>query len=174
MQACATRLSAAKPRQYLAPCEARSPQVNIEMLGIATFFPPESSLRASNSVDTLLRDTLLCVVFVNGVYDVVCFLGIMLALPVFGSLHIGVFKPNELSPLAERILAYWILTYGVIRVLVASGDECITGAAALSYFIETFAFECENFTHGSVIRYKVHAMSLASMSIAVLLLTLQP
>jgi hypothetical protein len=119
----------------------------------------------------MLRDIILCVVFVNGVYDVLCFLGIMLALPVFGSLHTSVFKPDKLSPLAQRILAYWILTYGMIRVLVVSGDECITAAAALTYLIETIAFECENFAHGSVVRYKVHAMSLASMSIAVLLLT---
>ena len=104
----------------------------------------------------MLRDTILCVVFVNGVYDVLCFLGIMLSLPLIGSLHTGVFKPEELSPLLRRILAYWILTYGVIRILPVSGDECITAAAALTYFIETFAFECENLAHGSVIRYKVH------------------
>lgn len=42
MQACTTRLSAEKqrglcegPRQYLGPCEARSPQVNIEMQKLA-------------------------------------------------------------------------------------------------------------------------------------------
>ena len=90
-------------------------------------------------------------VFFNGMYDLLCFVGIMWfhdALPGFSTFHLGVFRYEEdrRHPLVRRLLAYWILTYGSIRILAGVMDHesyAMDSAAALTYFIEIFGFEYE-------------------------------
>ena len=122
-----------------------------------------------------MNNVILAVVFVNGVYDIFCFLGIMWLheLPGFSTFHTGIFKEDELTPLTKRILAFWILTYGVIRVMAgAFGHEnhVIYSAAALTYFIEVFAYEYELFAFETVIPFKVRAVTLMSLTITTTLL----
>jgi hypothetical protein len=111
-------------------------------------------------------------VLLNGVYDVLCFAGILLNVPVLGTLHAGVFI-DEPAPLTKRILAYWILTYGAIRVMAGVSEEpVITLAAAATYFIEAIAFEGENFVFGSVVWHKVRLMTLLTLPLTAPLLPL--
>jgi hypothetical protein len=89
-------------------------------------------------------------VFFNGMYDLLCFVGIMWfhTLPGFSTFHLGVFRDEQdrRHPLVRRLLAYWILTYGSIRILAGAMDHesyAMDSAAALTYFIEIFGFEYE-------------------------------
>ena len=76
---------------------------------------------------------MLCVntlFFINGLYDILCAACILkiVEIPVLEDLHLSMVK--EKNPTADRFLAYWIFTYGVIRI---SGDNTLISC---SYFIE--------------------------------------
>jgi len=100
----------------------------------------------------------------NGIYDVLCSISILTdSLPVLNTLHTGVFR-EEIAPEAKRLLSYWILTYGVTRILAGVFSErAIAVTAAMTYFIEIFAFEYELHAFESVIQSKVRAMTLMSI-----------
>lgn len=53
-------------------------------------------------------------VWLNGIYDISCALSIMRKMPM-SQLHLGMFYSNP-NPLFERFIAYWIFTYGMIRL----------------------------------------------------------
>lgn len=124
-------------------------------------------------------------VLLNGLYDVLCFLGIMWFhrwLPGFSSVHLGVLSEEDdrRHPLVRRLMAYWILTYGMVRVLAGAvdyhGDDsyAMDFAAALTYFLEVFGFEYELCIEGTMIRSKVTAITLMSLPIATALLVARP
>ena len=72
--------------------------------------------------------------FINGIYDILCaacILGIV-DIPVLRELHVAMFI--EKNPTADRFLAYWIFTYGVIRMF---GNNMLIST---SYFIEALFF----------------------------------
>ncbi len=129
----------------------------------------------------ILKPFLRVFVFSNGVYDLLCFMCIIImmkfhrswmVLNFFGTLHINVFRDEDdrRHPLVRRMLAYWVLTYGMVRVLAGVADDSLMNcAAALTYLIEAFAFGYEFLAERSVIGYKVAAISLMSLSIAALL-----
>jgi hypothetical protein len=77
----------------------------------------------------------------NGVYDILCAIAILdiwrfsgTAISVLQNLHLSMFllpvndRPNELC---KRMIAYWIFTYGIIRVF-SSEPRVI----AYSYYVE--------------------------------------
>jgi len=105
---------------------------------------------------------------VNGVYDIFCALAILyfpLSLP--GRLHLSVFKETAPSPLMQRILAYWIFTYGVDRVGAGLYASDATDALALaSYLVEAVAYYNEA-AHGSVHVGKARFVYLASVALAI-------
>ena len=128
----------------------------------------------------ILKPLLRVLVFSNGVYDLLCFLCIIMmkfhrswmVLNFFGTLHINVFRDEDdrRHPLVRRMLAYWVLTYGMVRVLAGVADDSLMNCvAALTYLIEAFAFGYEFLAERSVIGYKVAAISLMSLLIAALL-----
>ena len=132
-------------------------------------------------MSNILSSTVHALVFLNGVYDFLCFLGIMWfkRLPFVSSAHLRVFRSEEdtVNPLTRRLLAYWILTYGTTRMLAGALEHdsyALDCAAAVSYLIEVFGFEYELCVERTVIRSKVTFITLASLPIATALLVMKP
>ena len=85
------------------------------------------------------------IIFINGIYDILCALSILgyINIPILNNLHLSMFieydrRQNQKQKLFERILAYWIFTYGIIRI---SGNSFLI---SLSYYMESIfiANEC--------------------------------
>ena len=56
---------------------------------------------------------------VNGVYDILCALSILdiIYIPIINELHISMIKDVERNnPLMKRFMAYWIFSYGIMRI----------------------------------------------------------
>jgi len=107
----------------------------------------------------------------NGTYDVACAL-CMLWLPasLLGRLHLSVFSRHTQD--AHRLLAYWVLTYGIDRIIAGLWRSPQTEAiAALSYLVEAAAYYNEASVHASVhvgrARF-VYLTSLISCALVVL------
>jgi hypothetical protein len=83
---------------------------------------------------------------VNGIYDILCGLTILqiITIPILSNLHLSIIQnyKND-NPIFERFFAYWIITYGVMRL--SNNIQLIW----YSYFIETFCFTYE-YIYGSV------------------------
>lgn len=104
----------------------------------------------------------------NGVYDVVCALSILwLPTSRLGRLHLHVFKKAE-TPAANRIFAYWVLTYGLDRIVAGMYSSPATDViAVLSYLMESAAYCNESSTFKSVDTGKAMFVSLASLFLSV-------
>jgi hypothetical protein len=104
----------------------------------------------------------------NGVYDVVCAL-CMLWLPasLLGRLHLSVFSRHTKD--SHRLLAYWVLTYGIDRIIAGLSRSSPTDAiAALSYLVETAAYYNEASVHASVHVGKARFVYLTSLLLSAL------
>jgi hypothetical protein len=113
-------------------------------------------------LDALVSALLL----VNGTYDVVCAACIVWA-PESGPgrLHLGVFKQAETRG-ANRVFAYWVLTYGLDRMVAGVWRTAATDAiAVVSYLVESAAYEKEA-REGSVYEIKARFVSVASLLLA--------
>lgn len=129
------------------------------------------------------------IVAINGIYDIICACCILLlglewgrknlsVFSFFSTLHADMFEKEEHKshPVILRFLAYWLLTYGIIR-LTAGGCErnnnnaCLP-FAALTYFIEAFCFIYEYIIGQTMIKSKVGFVSVASTSLGITILTI--
>ena len=97
------------------------------------------------------------IIKINGVYDVLCSLTILkwLNIPLLNDLHLSMFK-NEENEVTKRMLAYWIFTYGIIRL---SGDKALI---MLSYIIES-VFLFNEYTKNSMKKGKVYFCVLSCL-----------
>ena len=113
-------------------------------------------------LDTLVSVLLL----VNGAYDVVCAACILLAPEsVPARLHLGVFKQAETRG-ANRVFAYWVLTYGLDRMVAGVWRTAATDAiAVVSYLVESAAYENEA-RQQSVHASKARFVSVSSLVLA--------
>jgi len=75
---------------------------------------------------------LLYIAKLNGIYDILCAMAILdiLDVPVLQTLHLSMFL-LPIDELCKRMMAYWIFTYGIIR-LCSSDPRVIS----YSYYIE--------------------------------------
>ena len=137
---------------------------------------------------------LIVFVLVNGIYDMICALfiimphcyesSILAATEKFmeSFLHLSMFKdPKSLDPQMKRMLAYWIFTYGVIRVYAALQhiylspvflfSNCIL--ASVSYLIEAFCFKLESeLSNLEMVQGKVYFVFITSMCLSMTLVFL--
>ena len=69
---------------------------------------------------------------INGAYDILCGLCILqyINIPYIGTIHLNMIKNNSSNIIFQRYYAYWILTYGSMRL---TRDAQII---KMSYFIE--------------------------------------
>ena len=80
---------------------------------------------------------------INGIYDVLYALSTlkMVNIPILQKNHLSMFHSND--PIVERFLAYWIFTYGIIRIKY----NCCT---PYSYYIETLFVANECLVHKTI------------------------
>jgi len=103
---------------------------------------------------------LLQLIAMNRIYDIICAWCIMFYKDsVFGYLHSGMFE--EYEKINKRYLAYWILTYGIIRYM--SKDRLVLCS---TYIIEAFIFFNEYYIHNACKEYNTAFVSIFSLVIA--------
>ena len=109
----------------------------------------------------------------NGVYDILCSVGILWFsdVPFFSELsklHTNMFAEeiHRDNPVIKRLLAYWLMTYGLVRLSAGLfGSSHLYFVAAMTYFIEAFCFEYENRVGKTMISYKVTFVSVFSVAL---------
>ena len=122
----------------------------------------------------------------NGAYDILCALSILrlftrinpespvsILLYPFSKLHITMFSEDtdQSNPVIQRILAYWIFTYGMIRVIAGMyPNPTIQLAAAFTYFIEASSFEFERSVGNTMVPHKAYFVSISSFILGSVLL----
>jgi hypothetical protein len=110
-------------------------------------------------------------IFVNGIYDLLCAVAILLfPNTLIGKLHLSIFNKNIHCHVNIRLLAYWIITYGYIRLFILQQSKCINILVALTYFIEAIAYVYEDIYYNTTIKYKTAFISISSLIIGSLLL----
>ena len=117
------------------------------------------------------------IVLINGVYDIVCAICILLCIgcqatvPVFSKLHPTMFLERSDDPVVNRLLSYWILTYGIVRLYAGLVDDYhIQILAAMTYFIEAGCFSYENLVGMTLVDYKANFVSITSVILGSFLL----
>lgn len=112
----------------------------------------------------------------NGLYDLLCACSILFLLdvPVVGflsTLHTTMFS-NTKNPIAFRILAYWLATYGIVRLAAGyDKDTSLTRVAAMTYFIEAICWEYECMVGKSMMQIETSFVSVTSVILGVVVLT---
>lgn len=151
-----------------------------------------SSIVGADEWQTLL----LCqIVFINGVCDMACAASHLLGSQNFlTSMHVDMFdrrgNGGELASAAglqQRMLAYWIFTYGVVRCMVVAAFSSKKGGAAAagivgspevllvvasSYLVEGLAYGLEGFVYRTADVRKVAWLAGTSFTLGLALLLL--
>jgi len=96
----------------------------------------------------------------NGLYDILCAISILgINIPIVKNLHLSMFmndrEPDEMS---QRFLAYWIFTYGIIRLY--SSENIVI---AYSYYIEAMAIANESLVKKTMHMDKAYFVICASI-----------
>jgi hypothetical protein len=106
------------------------------------------------------------VLLLNGTYDILCAVCILwLPASRLGRLHLSVFKSTP-SALSHRIFAYWVLTYGLDRLVAgACASRGTHAVAVLSYLMESATYYNEA-SHASVNADKARFVYLLCLFLA--------
>ena len=100
------------------------------------------------------------ILIINGIYDIICFFSILFKIKFISRLHLGLFK-NKQELIVERLLAYWILTYGLIRL--STGIYNYKQIGSITYLIEAGCFEYELLVNNDLIKSKIRFVSIISI-----------
>lgn len=108
------------------------------------------------------------ILFINGIYDIICAYSILNFNNnnIFSSIHLNIFKFNNIknNSIIKRLLAYWILTYGLIRLIAGYNNiKILYLIGALTYFIEAFCFSYENMIGKTMNNDKVNFVVILSL-----------
>lgn len=91
------------------------------------------------------------VIRLNGIYDILCGLNLLnvIKLPFLDTIHTQMFHHVLIADdFTRRLLAYWIITYGIIRLCGEKRSHLIS----LSYYLETLCLLNEVPYHPQYIR----------------------
>ena len=110
------------------------------------------------------------ILIVNGIYDLLCACSILFFshIPVVGllsKLHPSMFSDMEdiNNPIIRRLLAYWLATYGTVRLAAGCHPSCdLIIVATLTYFLEGICFEYECIIGQSMVPRKAKLVSVLS------------
>jgi len=120
------------------------------------------------------------ILILNGLYDILCGCCILwqcetIQLFVYlGSLHPTMFiEPNHSNhPVIRRLLAYWLFTYGLVRLFAGMTEEFYLDiVAAITYFLEAFCYEYERWIGQTVIHEKTTFVSVFSFILGVIVIS---
>jgi hypothetical protein len=106
---------------------------------------------------------------VNGIYDILCALSILslIYIPIINELHISIIKNVERNnPMMKRFMAYWIFSYGVMRIY--GGYNMNYKLIAISYYIEALVFSYEIFVYKTLIFHKAMFVIAFSLFLGIL------
>jgi len=106
---------------------------------------------------------------VNGIYDILCALSILslIYIPIINELHISMIKDVERNnSLMKRFMAYWIFSYGVMRIY--GGYNMNYKLIAISYYIEALVFSYEIFVYKTLIFHKAMFVIAFSLFLGIL------
>ena len=94
----------------------------------------------------------------NGAYDILCAISILnlMYIPFLRDIHLSMIQPPIQDPIVERFFAYWIFTYGIIRL----HDN--TALISYSYYIEAF-FILNEYIHTSICPEKAIFIVITSL-----------
>jgi hypothetical protein len=100
------------------------------------------------------------IILINGVYDIFCAYSILYdSKNIFSTLHAHVFKVKNIKDdLHRRLLGYWILTYGLMRLFFK-----YKVLIYISYGIEMFMFFNEGYIHKTAKLFEVNFILLSSI-----------
>jgi hypothetical protein len=76
---------------------------------------------------------------------------------------------DQHHPIVCRLLAYWLTTYGFVRIAVFKHDTTVDFLVASTYFIEAWAYSYEDVMYGTTIRSKVAWVSWSSVVLGLLI-----
>ena len=111
------------------------------------------------------------ILVVNGVYDLACAISILYHPETYGPvytlsrLHLDMYLDTELqkAPVFRQMMAYWILTYGCVRI--ACGVSNAYGIGSLTYFLEALCLLYEHLVTNSLKLYSVAFVCGSSVSL---------
>lgn len=85
----------------------------------------------------------------NGLYDILCSLSILkiIKIPLLNKLHTNLIKKEFRTNILKRFYAYWIFTYGLIRL--NNNNNLIT----YSYIIEAISIYIEIYKYKTLYLY---------------------
>jgi hypothetical protein len=100
------------------------------------------------------------ILLANGLYDLACALSILWgpsggALHALSHLHLGMYRDAQEAPVFRRMLAYWIFTYGGVRV--ACGLHANVRVGCLTYFLEAL---CLCYEHLAADTLRTHSVAV--------------
>jgi predicted CDP-diglyceride synthetase/phosphatidate cytidylyltransferase len=99
---------------------------------------------------------------INGIYDILCAISILFFPDcILANLHSDIFVSEEVEKINKRLLAYWIMTYGIVRYL--STDKMVL---CFTYVIEGLVFLHEYYTYNSCKKHNAIYVSVFSLTIA--------
>ncbi len=137
------------------------------------------SLKSKISFKWIGGYILNAVLSINGIYDILCCFSILFLseIPPFSylsKLHPTMFaKEEDMQHLVvRRLLAYWLLTYGIIRTAAGFSkkrEDVLDMCAAMTYFVEGFAFAYEAMI-GNMVLWKVQFVTVSSIALGVYVL----
>lgn len=106
----------------------------------------------------------------NGIYDIFCGINIILFFNekspnIFACLHpsIFIYDKDIVHPIFYRMLAYWIITYGTIRIMYFCNSKYIRAIVSFTYIFEAFVFCFEFCCYDSTFLY--HTLWISSTSL---------
>ncbi len=112
----------------------------------------------------------------NGLYDVACALSILCGQGshrgVLSQLHLGMYRDTEHQQIHvfRRMVAYWILTYGCVRLVAAASGSYLAGGA--TYFLEALCLMYEHLAGGTL--HPVSVISVCGMCVCMGWLSIWP
>lgn len=117
-----------------------------------------------------LSELLRLAVSLNGAFDIGCaFLALYAPHLSIAALHVGMFiqEKDYKHEILRRVMAYWLLSYGMVRLAFWQPGCVHPGLVACTYFLEAFAWWTEEVVYLTTHEEKTTMVSWMSIFLGV-------